>query len=200
MRIISGYARGLKLKCPHGYDVRPTTDRVKESMFSILGDVSGQRVVDLFAGSGALGLEVLSRGAAEVVFVEKKREPMRYLEFNLSRVEKCLPPDVQSETRIIKADVHRVPDVLSIHRHNVDLIFADPPYVKTSSFGVSATDIVKSDDFRDWAGNAILILEHPVAASLVPDGENPWRILRQRQFNNTCITFLQLKSESRVNQ
>jgi len=176
--------------------VRPTTDRVKESVFSILGDVSGQRVVDLFAGSGALGLESLSRGAKDVVFVEKNRAPLRQLEINLSRVEKCLPADAASSTRIVKADVQRVPKVLSEHKNNVDLIFADPPYAKNSSSDISVMDMLNSDDFRVWAGNAILILEHPAEVVVAQNDVTPWRILRQRQFNKTNITFVQLNPES----
>ena len=71
MRVIAGASKGRPLKAPPGRDTRPTADRVREALFSILGDVAGLRVLDLFAGSGALGLEALSRGAAAVTFVER---------------------------------------------------------------------------------------------------------------------------------
>src|SRR5512136_2612918 len=84
MRVIAGTARGRKLLCPPGRAVRPTPDRVREALFSILGEaVPGARVADLFAGTGALGLEALSRGAASALFVEKDRRTAELLRRNL---------------------------------------------------------------------------------------------------------------------
>lgn len=83
MRVISGTAKGRKLKRVPGDSTRPIMDRVKESLFNILGDVSGERWLDLFAGTGQVGLEALSRGAAEVVFVDKVRPAVRTIEANL---------------------------------------------------------------------------------------------------------------------
>jgi 16S rRNA (guanine966-N2)-methyltransferase len=84
MRIVSGVAGGIRLHAPRGTVVRPTEDRVKESLFGALGDLSGARVLDLFAGTGALGLEALSRGAASVVFVERSRQVLPFLRDNIA--------------------------------------------------------------------------------------------------------------------
>ncbi|MFW5996604.1 MAG: 16S rRNA (guanine(966)-N(2))-methyltransferase RsmD [Lentisphaeria bacterium] len=188
MRIISGQARGLKLKAPRGSEVRPTTDRVKETLFAILGDVSGQRVLDLFAGSGALGLEALSRGAEEVVLVEKKRQILQTLEFNLSRVRHCLPQDNDSEVRVLRADARKIPEILEARENGFDIIFADPPYVEAkNSYG--ARQLLIDPAFRHWAGTALLVLEHPSDLSIPPEAYENWRFLRQRRFDRTTISF-----------
>ena len=84
MRVITGSARGRKLKTPETYDIRPTTDNVKEAVFNIIQfDIEGRRVLDLFAGTGQLGIEALSRGAAEAVFVDRDREAVRIVRDNL---------------------------------------------------------------------------------------------------------------------
>ena len=84
MRVITGTARGRRLKTPENYDIRPTTDNVKESLFNILQfDIEGRRVLDLFAGTGQLGIECLSRGAAHVTFVDKDRNAVKIVRENL---------------------------------------------------------------------------------------------------------------------
>src|SRR5690554_3619799 len=87
MRIISGKARGLRLATPSTYHVRPTADRVREALFSILGDLEGAVVVDGFAGTGALGCEAISRGAARCYFFEKSREAVETVEENVRRIK-----------------------------------------------------------------------------------------------------------------
>src|SRR4051794_25945467 len=86
MRVIAGQYRGRRLTAPRGETTRPTSDRVREALFSILGDVRGLRVLDLFAGSGALGIEALSRGAAEAVFVDSSKRAADAIRANLSAV------------------------------------------------------------------------------------------------------------------
>lgn len=125
VRILAGRWKGKRLDVPR--DARPTSGRAREALFDILQDIIvGGRVLDLFAGSGAIGLEALSRGAAEVVFVETDR---RALDVNLSR---CAPAAATVE--IFEADVRRAIDLLSREGRRFDLVFADPPY----SRGVSA--------------------------------------------------------------
>ena len=89
MRIISGHARRIQLQTPAGRDLRPTSDRVKETLFAMLEPLAELRVLDLFAGTGALGLEALSRGAADVVFVEHNSRHVRLIEENLAAVRKA---------------------------------------------------------------------------------------------------------------
>lgn len=119
MRVISGSARGRKLKSPENYDIRPTTDKVKESVFNIIQfDIEGRRVLDLFAGTGQLGIECLSRGAAEAVFVDGSRESVKIVKENLKSCGMSAP--VFQE------------DALSFLRRagKFDLIFVDPPMTR----------------------------------------------------------------------
>lgn len=117
MRVITGSARGRRLKTPENNDIRPTTDNVKESVFNILQfDIEGRRVLDLFAGTGQLGIECLSRGAAEVVFIDRDREAVRIVKDNLKTCGFNAPVFQQ--------------DSLSFLRScgKFDIIFVDPPY------------------------------------------------------------------------
>ena len=123
MRIITGRARGARLKAPKGLSTRPTSDRVKESLFNILGArVANCRVLDLFAGTGSLGLEALSRGAAHAVFVD--RATGNVLSDNAAHTK------FSDEARIIKDDVFSALARLSAEGETFDLVFCDPPYGK----------------------------------------------------------------------
>ncbi len=117
MRVITGTARGRRLKTPEGMDIRPTTDNVKESIFNIIQfDIEGRRVLDLFAGTGQLGIECLSRGASEVVFVDSSRDAIKIVKDNL-------------KTCGFSAPVLQM-DALNYLRScgKFDLIIIDPPY------------------------------------------------------------------------
>jgi 16S rRNA (guanine966-N2)-methyltransferase len=126
VRVIAGAWRGRPLKAPPGRDTRPTSDRVREALFSILGDVSGMRVLDLYAGSGALGIEALSRGAAEAVFVESGRRAAAAIAANLRAVGE---PPATIETQDALAFLRRAPGGA------YDLVFADPPYSSATRLG-----------------------------------------------------------------
>ena len=117
MRVVAGEFKGRRLAAPRGARTRPTADRVREALFSMLGDVAGARVVDLYAGSGALGIEALSRGAASAVFVERDAQAVAAIERNLE------PLDV--EASVARADVARW---LTHAEGRFDLVFCDPPY------------------------------------------------------------------------
>lgn len=119
MRVVAGELRGRRLAAPAGPVTRPTADRVREALFSILGDVSGLRVLDLFAGSGALGIEALSRGASQAVFVDSSRRAVAAIRSNLTALG-------------LEAPVHRQ-DALAFLAGSgggagFDLAFLDPPY------------------------------------------------------------------------
>ena len=121
MRIITGTRKGAKIFAPKGRSTRPTGDRVREAAFRLIGPVDGAKVLDLFAGSGAMGLEALSRGAARAVFVESDREACRVIERNLAKLD-------LSGAEIVQADARRAlaSDAASGRRY--DLILIDPPY------------------------------------------------------------------------
>ena len=123
MRIITGRARGARLKTPKGLLTRPTSDRVKESLFSILGGrVVGRRVLDLFAGTGSLGLEALSRGAASAVFVDRATEHVLRENAEHTRLDET--------ARILRGDVFSVLSRFAAEGAVFDLVFCDPPYHK----------------------------------------------------------------------
>ena len=117
MRVITGTARGRKLKTPEGMDIRPTTDNVKESVFNILQfDIEGRRALDLFAGTGQLGIECLSRGAREVIFIDQSRDAVKIIRENLKACGFAAPVLQQDALSYLSAC------------GKFDLIFVDPPY------------------------------------------------------------------------
>ncbi len=117
MRVITGTARGRRLKTPAGQDIRPTTDNVKESVFNILQfDIEGRRVLDLFAGTGQLGIECLSRGAREVVFIDQSREAVKIIRENLKTCGFSAPVLQRDALNYLQEG------------DKFDLIFLDPPY------------------------------------------------------------------------
>ncbi len=121
MRVIGGELGGRVLRSPEG-GTRPTSDRVREALFQRLGDVSGARVLDLYAGSGALGIEALSRGAAGAVFVERAPRAAALLRANLDQLE------LAARARVLQADVVAGLRRLAREGDRFDLVFADPPY------------------------------------------------------------------------
>ena len=124
MRITGGKARGIPIKAPSGQATRPATDRMRESVFSSLGlVVESSHCLDLFAGTGAYGLEALSRGAKTVTFVENNAKVLRVLDTNKQAVLKSLKLDAEGSTQTAQADVFRWKPA-----QRMDLIFADPPY------------------------------------------------------------------------
>jgi 16S rRNA (guanine966-N2)-methyltransferase len=128
MRIVAGDFRGRRLAAPRGRDVRPTADRVREALFSILGDVNGLEVLDLFAGTGAMGLEALSRGAATATFVEIDRQAHEVVRRNID----ATVTGNGDLTDLIKGDATRVVRSLALAERRFDLVFFDPPYDRTA--------------------------------------------------------------------
>jgi 16S rRNA (guanine966-N2)-methyltransferase len=193
MRIISGKARRIQLKCITGRDIRPTGDRVKETLFSMLGPLDGLRVLDLFAGTGALGLEALSRGAAQVVLVERERRHAEVLKENLAVVAKAMGGVPEEAVRIVSCDVRsfhkRIPELAG----TFDIILADPPYA-TAEGDYGGPELLRDAEFAAWAGpRALLMLEHD-AESLPPWAPlSHWRFIKNRQIGNTTLSFCKLQ-------
>jgi 16S rRNA (guanine(966)-N(2))-methyltransferase RsmD len=127
MRIVAGSLRGRRISAPPGHEVRPTADRVREALFSILGPLDKMRVLDLFAGTGALGIEALSRGAASATFVESEQPAFTALEANIGALE--------LDTELVRADalsfLARKPG------RRYDLVLLDPPYDSPDSLAGS---------------------------------------------------------------
>jgi 16S rRNA (guanine(966)-N(2))-methyltransferase RsmD len=121
MRVIAGSRKGHKLVAPSGLDTRPTSDRVRENIFNLVGPLDGARVLDLFAGSGALGIEALSRGAASAVFVEQEPDAVRAIEHNLDHLR-------LTGARVVRGDVLRTIEREATAGAKYDLVLVDPPY------------------------------------------------------------------------
>ena len=126
VRIIAGSNKGARIFAPKGHDTRPTADRAREAAFNLIGPVDGATVLDLFAGSGAMGLEALSRGAASVVFVEDDREACRTIDRNLDKLR-------LNGARVVQQDALRALATEAAAGHRYDLVLVDPPYEMFSS-------------------------------------------------------------------
>jgi 16S rRNA (guanine966-N2)-methyltransferase len=182
MRIISGTAGRRKINVPKA-DARPSTDRLREALFSILsGRVEGARVLDLFAGSGSLGLESLSRGARACDFVDENKESVRVIRKNLSELG-------LENGRVTESDVMRF-----LHGQNgqYDLIFADPPYFRS----LPDRDFVKELLFHEslptcLAEDGLLIVEDPPRNNRSAESFPGWNLLDQRRYGTCGILFYQ---------
>lgn len=172
MRIISGIWRGRTLHVPPG--VRATTDRVREAIFSILGDAQGLDVLDLFAGSGALGIEALSRGARKVSFVDASRRAIACIQSNL-------PQESVEAGRLIRQDALMF---LRKSEESFDWIFCDPPYLRVDYDKLLRT-LTKSAAF---GADSLLILETDRFHTLTIPPE--LTRIDQRKFGDTVIHFL----------
>jgi len=131
MRVIAGTHGGRELVAPRGRVTRPTSDRVREALFSILGDVTGLRVLDLFAGSGALGIEALSRGAEAATLVDSGAPAVAIMRRNLAALE--------LEAEVVRQPVRRFLQAASRDARQYDLVFLDPPYRHASTLGRELT-------------------------------------------------------------
>jgi 16S rRNA (guanine966-N2)-methyltransferase len=172
MRVIAGHWGGRRLQAPPGEATRPTSDRVREALFSVLGDrVDGARVLDLFAGSGALGIEALSRGAAEATFVDSAPAAIRALRANLQTL------GATAEVR--RADARRFLGGASAAARQYDLVFLDPPYRLAGRLGSELTAALPAV----LAPGAAVVAESDRRAPL----ELGLPILDERRYGDTLI-------------
>ena len=187
MRVIAGSYKGRRLQSPDGLDVRPTSDRVREALFSILSPhIHRARLLDLYAGTGAVGLEALSRGADCVVFVEQKRSSLHLLRENLKR---CHHPP---EAIVISCDVRQVFSHSELLKWApYDIVFADPPYHN----GESATILSIMSSHVPLALGGMVILEHRSQTNL-PQQVDHLHQVRQARFGDTTLSFFKAIPDS----
>lgn len=175
MRVITGTARGRRLKELTGMETRPTTDRVKEGIFNIIQfDIEGRRILDLFAGTGQLGIEALSRGASTAVFVEQRRDAATLVRDNLKIT------DFTDRGRVVNGDAA---GFLSSAREKFDIIFVDPPYAanlwESTLSAISKFDILSN--------HGIIVCESPVEKEM-PEMAPPYFLHRTYRYGNIKIT------------
>jgi len=180
MRIISGACRGRKLVPIQGLDIRPTSDRIRETIFNIIGPrIRQARVLDLFAGTGALGLEALSRGASHAVFMEISETACHTIRQNIDRCR------FTAQTTLIRQDLFVSWPHPALASDRFDLIFMDPPYGR--NYAVKALDL---PDFSDLLSeNGIIVAEHDTRETL-PPSMGGLDIFREKKYSRTTVSFL----------
>ena len=175
MRVITGTARGRKLGQLQGMDTRPTTDQVKESIFNIIQvDIEGRRVLDLFAGTGQLGIEALSRGAAGCTFVDQRKDAVALVRSNLKLCQ------LSDKARVVQGEAL---SFLSTVRERYHLVFLDPPY-RTDLLENAIKKIAEIDMLTE---NGIIICESP-ADKVLPELPQPYRKGREYRYGKIKIT------------
>ena len=176
MRVITGTARGVQLKTPEGMQTRPTSDRVKEALFSIIHfDIPGAKVLDLFGGTGQLGIEALSRGAKSAVFVDAREDACKIIRENLKRTR------LEGQGKVIRGDYL---EYLRRCREKFDIILLDPPYAEV--FLENALNCIAEIDILETGG--IIIAERPLGKKLSYEFEGFTRS-KDYKYGNTLLTL-----------
>ena len=182
MRVITGSARGRRLKELEGMETRPTTDRVKEGLFNVLQfDIEGRRVLDLFAGTGQLGIECLSRGAASAVFVDKRPDAVKLIRENLKL---C---DLTDRARVVAGDSM---EFLKSVREKFDLVLLDPPY-QAELLEAAIAHIAR----HDLTPHGMMAAEHPADKTL-PALSAPYRMGRTYRYGKIAVTIYHRDGEA----
>ena len=183
MRVITGSARGRRLKELEGMETRPTTDRVKEGLFNVLQfDIEGRRVLDLFAGTGQLGIECLSRGAASAVFVDKRPDAVKLIRENLKL---C---DLTDRARVVAGDSM---EFLKSVREKFDLVLLDPPY-QAELLEAAIAHIARHDLLTP---HGMMAAEH-TADKTLPALSAPYRMGRTYRYGKIAVTIYHRDGEA----
>lgn len=181
LRVIAGSARNLKLITPEGLDTRPTTDRIKETLFNILQtEIYGSVVIDFFAGSGSIGIESLSRGAKKAYFVDNSKEAIRCITENVKHTH------FENESVILNKDC--VTSVYHINEKHVDIVFMDPPYGKDLErdllVALSNTEFIDKD--------TLFVIEEKLDSDLSYVSDLGFEITRVKEYKSNKHIFLRL--------
>ena len=179
MRVVAGNRKGMPLKAIAGNTTRPTTDKVKESIFNMIGPFfNGGTAVDLFAGSGGLGIETLSRGAAHAIFIEKDARAFQVLQEN---IKKCRYEEI---SELFRTDAMRAVKALLKRDIIIDYLFVDPPYHKKEYYDLVETLV----EGGKLAEDAIIMCEHSTEVTL-PEKYGVFSLARQEVYGSTIISI-----------
>ena len=191
MRVISGKARVTQLVSLNGASIRPTLDRVRESFFNqIASEVEGARFLDLFAGSGAVGIEALSRGAANVVFAELNHDAQTVIYNNLKKCRFFKPdePDSEKNWMLLKSNALHALEVLEKKQAQFDFVYVDPPFAddlyKETLLCLSASQLLKE--------STVVVVEH-FRKTVLQDTYGKLAQTKTRRMGDTCLSFYELR-------
>jgi len=186
MRVIAGEFKGRRLDRIEGMDIRPTSDKVKESLFNILGDaVVDSRFLDLFGGTGGIGIEALSRGAKHVVFIDVSAKSIKVLKGNLEHL------NIKENVEVFNTDYSTAISKLHKYGKKFDIIFIDPPY----SVGMAQDALKEIDKHSILAQSGLVVVEHDTRDEM-PARIGRLGIFRSKQYGNTTLSFYDLDQET----
>lgn len=192
MRIIAGTKRGMKLFGPKGQDTRPITDRVKESLFSVLkkyGPMEAARVADLFCGVGSWGIEALSRGAQHVTFIEQNQKVIVTLKRNIEKA------GFVDKSKVIRANAFKTGAVIGVDEQKYKFVFVDPPYADTTDVqGCSRLGRLLTIIAGQIAPAGVVIVRTHRRIVLLEEYD-VLRIIERRQWGTMAVTILGLKND-----
>jgi 16S rRNA (guanine966-N2)-methyltransferase len=181
MRVISGTLKGRRLRAPAGMATRPTADRIRESLFNILaGSIRNRRVLDLFAGTGALGIEAISRGAGSAVFVDQAKSALAAIRCNIRNLK------LDDRTRVIHWNIRKNLNCLLSEPQGFDLVFMDPPY-ETNTVAPAIVALISCGAL---APEARVIIEHSVRETIEPCADT-LALVDRRRFGKTLVSFME---------
>ena len=181
MRIITGKKRGLKLNLPKDKDIRPTLDRVKESIFNIISPIKENSIIiDLFAGTGNIGLEFISRGSEKVYFVDKSKDSIEILKSN---IEKC---NFENNSEVTQSDYEIFLKKINDEKLTADYVYIDPPYGEININNI-LKNILNSNIINT---NTLLIYEDDTDNNIE---DNNFEIVDERKYGNIYVKFMKLR-------
>lgn len=183
MRIIGGKARGRILQFPPAAKERPTSDFLREALFNLLGPLEGKSFLDLFAGSGSVGIEAASRGAKEIVFIEKDREIAVVARKNI------VTCNFDKNCRIIAKDISAGLGDLFKNEYEFDVVFADPPY----SRGLVEKTIKLLKENPVFTEETVLVIQHSTREDVKPHLDEKTILKDQRRYGDNALTFLKME-------
>jgi 16S rRNA (guanine966-N2)-methyltransferase len=183
MRIIGGRARGRTLHFPPGSKERPTSDFLREALFNMLGPLEEKTFLDLFAGSGSVGLEAASRRAQEVFFVEKSRNLVEIIKKN---IQKCC---LDENCFVIAADIEHGLSNLFKKKCKADIIFIDPPYNRN----MVGTTLNLLNKYQIIKENVVVVIQHSMKENFTENMDNNIYLKDQRKYGENILTFLKME-------